>query len=113
MRPSSLINHGDYGVQQIETFSQWDDASQYVPTLGNFYRSPDSTSDISCTNTDPLPLINYGYPYQTAWLTDSLPLLQFGDWEEGRTYDEDPPTCILYLLEWKVTLNNRMGTKDI
>lgn len=43
---------------------------------------------------------------------DKLPLLQFGDWVEGKAYDEDPPSCIHYWIEWKVTLNNKTVVKD-
>jgi hypothetical protein len=54
---------------------------------------------------------DYPSPQQTASQKNSLPLLQFGDWEEGQKYDEDPPACIHYLMEWKVTLNNRTMAK--
>ncbi|KAJ5614916.1 hypothetical protein N7537_000030 [Penicillium hordei] len=67
---------------------------------GNFRWSPTSLSDISCTNVDPIFPIDYASPQQTASQKNSLPLLQFGDWEEGRTYDEDAPACIHYLFEF-------------
>ena len=109
---SSLVSHDDYGVQQSTALDQWVNTSQYAPTPGNFRSSPTSPSNISCINVDPIFPVDYESPQQTVLQKNSLPLLQFGDWEEGRTYDEDPPTCIHYLIEWKVTLNNRMVAKD-
>lgn len=50
-------------------------------------------------------------PFNTKQ-TNSFPLLQYGDWEEGRTHDEDPTACIPYSIEWTVTLNNRVVAKD-
>jgi hypothetical protein len=42
----------------------------------------------------------------------TLGFCQPSDWDEGNLYDEDPPTCIHYSIEWKVTVNNRMVSKD-
>ncbi|KAF3359142.1 PKHD-type hydroxylase ofd1 [Verticillium dahliae VDG1] len=42
----------------------------------------------------------------------SLPLLQLADWDEELPYDEQPPTCVHYSIEWKLTLNNRSISKD-
>jgi hypothetical protein len=41
-----------------------------------------------------------------------LQLLHIDDWDEEKTYDEDIPSCIHYSIEWKVTLNNKLISKD-
>jgi hypothetical protein len=63
---------------------------------------PPPPSDLSCIKVDPISPVDYASPQQSASQKNSLPLLQFGDWEKGRKYDEHPPTCIHYLIEWKV-----------
>jgi len=42
----------------------------------------------------------------------TLPLLQLADWSEDKTYDEHPPTCIHYSIEWKLTVNSKLVAKD-
>jgi hypothetical protein len=41
-----------------------------------------------------------------------LELLNLDEWDENETYDEDPPTCLRYSIEWKVTLNSKLISKD-
>jgi hypothetical protein len=38
--------------------------------------------------------------------SETLPLLQLPDWSEDLVYDDQPPTCIHYSIEWKLTVNN-------
>ncbi|CAG8428374.1 unnamed protein product [Penicillium salamii] len=105
MRRSSLFSNDDCDVQRGVTLDPWDNTSQYAPTPGNLRPSSNSSPD----GTFPF---NPASPQENAAQDNSLPLLQFGDWEEGRAYDEDPPACIHYLIEWKITLNNRTVAKD-
>jgi hypothetical protein len=41
-----------------------------------------------------------------------LELLNLDEWNENETYNEEPPTCLYYSIEWKVTLNNKLLSKD-
>ena len=43
---------------------------------------------------------------------DKLGFCQLTDWDEERTYDENPPKYIHYSIEWKVTVNNREVSKE-
>ncbi|KAF4534642.1 uncharacterized protein LTHEOB_12920 [Lasiodiplodia theobromae] len=43
---------------------------------------------------------------------DSLPLLQPADWSQDKTYNEKPPTCIHYSIEWKLTVNSKQVARE-
>ncbi|CAN9211125.1 unnamed protein product [Alternaria alternata] len=45
-------------------------------------------------------------------LSGKLKLLSLDAWNENETYDEEPPTCVHYSIEWKVTLNNKLLSRD-
>ncbi|OIW30049.1 hypothetical protein CONLIGDRAFT_644078 [Coniochaeta ligniaria NRRL 30616] len=50
--------------------------------------------------------------HNTRQADASLPLLQLADWSEELSYDEEPPTCIHYSIEWKLTINDKGVSKD-
>ncbi|KAI7968770.1 hypothetical protein EIK77_002380 [Talaromyces pinophilus] len=108
MRSSSFGLENADGVDQFEPFQQWDGSSLYAPTPGNFAYTPGSPSNLSLINTNN----NLPVDQSNGSQTNKLPLLQFGEWEEGRAYDEDPPSCIHYWIEWKATFKNRSVAKD-
>jgi len=87
--------------------SRWEWTPSYAPTPGDFGRewtpsvcpSPAYTySDRSSPSHRPAP--------------DCLGFLDDTELNWGRTYNEDTPKSIDYLVEWKVTLNNRILAKD-
>jgi hypothetical protein len=41
-----------------------------------------------------------------------LKLLDLDEWNENETYDKEPLSCLHYSIEWKVTLNNKLISKD-
>lgn len=49
---------------------------------------------------------------ETRSHTARLELLNLDEWDENEAYDEDPPSCLRYSIEWKVTLNNKPISKD-
>jgi hypothetical protein len=44
---------------------------------------------------------------QQATQATKLDLCPYKDWDPNRAYNEDPPICIHYPIEWKVAANNR------
>jgi hypothetical protein len=42
----------------------------------------------------------------------TLTFMQEADWDPEKTYDEERPTCIRYLFQWRVLRNERTVVKD-
>ena len=49
---------------------------------------------------------------QTQLQPNKLQYLQLSDWDEHNSYNEVPPSCLHYWIEWKVTVNNKVISKD-
>ena len=89
---------GDTGYTGRESFTQNEPS---VASSADVGRNPDDdlSGDVSVQ--------------QTAYLqSNKLRLLHRDEWGEDNTYDEDPPSCIHYSIEWKVTLNGKLVSKD-
>ncbi|ODM21121.1 hypothetical protein SI65_04174 [Aspergillus cristatus] len=77
------------------------------PTPGNFDR--DWTPSVSSLSFDREPEERSSPLHQHA--SDQLDFLEVED-RGGRRTNDKQPTCIRYLIEWKVMLNNRVVKKD-
>ncbi|KAI9859119.1 MAG: hypothetical protein M1813_007075 [Trichoglossum hirsutum] len=44
---------------------------------------------------------------------EKLRFLQLDEWDEYNTYEEDEPSCLHHSIEWKVSVNNRVVSKDM
>lgn len=42
----------------------------------------------------------------------TLPFVPYADWVPGQSYKEQPPFCIHYILEWRLTFNKRVAAKQ-
>jgi hypothetical protein len=75
-----------------------------VPGHIESYNSPNG----SLSQIPRIPISGKQYQSQSELVV----LLQLADWDQERTYDEDPPSCLHYSIEWKVTLNGKMISND-
>lgn len=87
--------------------SRWEQTLSYAPTPGDFGR--ERTPSV-CSS----PVYTYGdrstLSHRPA--SDRLGFLDDTELNWGGTYHEDTPKSIDYIVEWKVTLNNRILAKD-
>lgn len=93
----------------FDSYDQTDQCSLFTPTPGyGFCQTPSVMNSISPENQ---PGDNFSPQHQSPHLSQ-MPLLQLGEWEERRLYDELPPTYLHYSIVWKVTFNNKTIWKN-
>ena len=85
-------------------------APLYAPTPG-YYLDRESIPSV-CPSPSPEEILNErSFPlYQPQ--TSGVGFLLVVEYENGGTWDGQSANCIQYQIEWKVTLNNRVVTKD-
>ncbi|KAJ3469840.1 hypothetical protein MRS44_003905 [Fusarium solani] len=83
---------------QLFDLTQWDQDDLDFST-------PHLSSDGSPTTSPARLTPSRSYP------RTGLPLLQLADWDSEVAYDESPPTCIHYSIEWKLQLRKGRLTK--
>lgn len=86
-----------------------------VPTPGVFHGT-DSESSFprygATPNTDRYESPGASTPYLPSRTPEKLALLQLSEWDQTKTYDDDPPSCLRVTIRWKVTLNGKPITED-
>ena len=76
-----------------------------------FIADPTTVDDGGRTSEDNLSVDIHSQ--QTEYLQPyKLRLLHIDEWDGEYTFDEEPPSCIHYSIEWKVTLNGKLISKD-
>ncbi|OJD24353.1 hypothetical protein ACJ73_04288 [Blastomyces percursus] len=89
-------------ASQLEPLDPWD-GIWYAPTPGYFDRTPTP----SLFNAPSGLILDGQLRSSQAPQADQLGFVPPTDWDPRRVYDEQPPTCIHYRIDWRVTLNNR------
>ncbi|XHF99663.1 hypothetical protein AWENTII_003192 [Aspergillus wentii] len=97
----------DYASQIQQSYS-WERTPSYAPTPGNFGRDRTPSVFSFSSNREP---DERSSPLRQN-IPNQLDFLQVDNRGNGTTNDKQPPTSIRYLIEWKVTLNNRVVKKD-
>lgn len=93
----------------FDSYDQADQSSLFAPTPGyGFVQTPSVMLSMS---PEIHPEDNLSSQHQSPQLSQ-IRLLQLGEWEEGKLYDEHLPTCLHYSIVWKVTLNNKTIRKN-
>jgi hypothetical protein len=54
----------------------------------------------------------YGPDLRNQRTISRLPILQIADWDENRAYNENPPICVHYSIEWRLTVNSKIVMKE-
>lgn len=98
----------DNDASQFQPPDPWIRTPSYAPTPGDFGR--ERTPSVFCPSPERI-LDETSTP-----LRQSQPNNHFGFQESeqrnGRPCEEQPTTCIHYMIEWRVVLNNRTVSKE-
>ena len=102
-----------------DLFSSQEHGSQTPSILGGSAHS-DQTTGVStfesATTTPHKKAATPAAPSRTNKRQKSsrpnLFLLRRDEWDKDNAYDEDPPTCLHYSIEWKVVVNKKLTSKD-
>ncbi|KXG45121.1 uncharacterized protein PGRI_095980 [Penicillium griseofulvum] len=101
-----------YHVDDVSQFMEhepWEPNSDYAPTPGH-YGSPYGA--FSTFSPSPSNQRESGIDLTSNSDTHPLRFLPLCEWQDGKSYDEEAPSCIHYRIEWRVTVNNREVSAD-
>ncbi|CAI7609528.1 unnamed protein product [Penicillium viridicatum] len=88
----------------------WGQTPLYAPTPG-YYFDRESVPSV-CESPNPEETLNKcSYPLHLSQPNGSS-ILPVVEQDNGGTWNRQPTNCIHYQIEWRVTLNNRLVTKD-
>jgi hypothetical protein len=106
MTTDSYPDERDFQLRNLEAGDQ---DSQYAPTPGYYGRTPASSCGLC-------PSPEYHSEHDLEDLSQHQPerprLLQLSEWHDGMLSDELPANCIQYTIEWKVTVNKKVLSRD-
>ena len=80
-----------------------DNSQPFDPTQWDYNDLDLRTPQLSGINSRAVSLADPS-PLPSQHQRSRLPLLQLDDWDPDDTYDECPPTCVHYSIEWKLQL---------
>ncbi|CAG7933487.1 unnamed protein product [Penicillium olsonii] len=86
-----------------------DHDSQYAPTPGYYGPTPESSCGFS---PSPDRHSEHDTEYQSQHQPEKPRLLQLSEWDDGMLSDQLPASCIRYTIEWKVTVNKKVLSRD-
>jgi hypothetical protein len=88
----------------------WGQTPLYAPTPG-YYLDRESIPSV-CLSPIPEEILNERSSPLHQSQSNGVSVLPVVEQDDGGTWDGQPTNCIHYQIEWRVTLNNRVVTKD-
>lgn len=106
MTTDSYRNNDDFGPYDLDPM---DRDSQYAPTPDYSGGTPASRCGLS---PSPDHYSENRLEDQSQHQPERPRLLQLSEWHDGMLSDELPASCIQYTIEWKVTVNKKVISRD-